>query len=583
MKHILKTLLLIVVVSPLQAGEISRAHYLANEGVMVTRGDTKILFDPLFRNGYGHYELVPDEMEQALFAGTPPWDGIDAVFVSHYHGDHFTPEIMLDFLRARPDIRFYGPAQAIDALRAIAEPADEALLDEVVAIDLEYQQAPIELVMDGLRIEAVRIPHAGWPDGRTEIENIVFRVTLDDDTTVVHMGDADANDIHFEHDAGYWDKRQTSMAFPPYWFFQSEDGRQILDERVHAATSVGIHVPEKMPDDPADRPAEFTGVDLFTSPGETREIVPSMSGKPLRPVHTYSIVARDEQTGQLGAAVQSHWFSVGSRVIWAEPGIGAVATQSFTDPGYGPKGLQLMRAGKTAAEALKPLLAADQHQDVRQVGMVDHNGNAANHTGTNSISEYCDIAGDGYTVQANLMWKPTVCAAMAQAFEQSNGDLAERMMVALEAAQGEGGDIRGKQSAAILVVSGDAEEPSWGGRVFDLRVEDQAEPLVELRRLIKMARAYLLMNEGDEHMTAGNTELAVAAYRGAEALVPDSNEMIFWHAATLAAAGHVDESLPLFSKAFRLWPLWRELVQRLPAAGLLPDDAELMEKILSVE
>lgn len=305
--------------------------------------------------------------------------------------------------------------------------------------------------------------------------------------------------------------------------------------------------------------------------------------KPLRPVHTFSIVARDPATGQLGAAVQSHWFSVGSSVIWAEPGIGAVATQSFVDPSYGPLGLQLMRAGKSAEQALTALLAADEHTDVRQVGMVDSTGVVANHTGGNAIIEYCDHVGENYTVQANLMWKPTVCSAMVKAFKSAEGDLAARMMAALDAAQGEGGDIRGKQSAAMLIVSGDRSLPAWGGRVFDLRVEDSAEPLVELRRLILTARAYNLMNEGDEHMTNGEVEAAIVSYSSAEKLVPDSHEMIFWHAATLAAEGRVDESLPLFKKAFDLWPLWRELVQRLPASGLLPDDPELMQKILSAK
>ncbi len=242
-----------------------------------------------------------------------------------------------------------------------------------------------------------------------------------------------------------------------------------------------------------------------------------------------------------------------------------------------------MRAGKDSDQALRALLAVDEHEDVRQVGMVDANGKVANHTGANAISEYCNLKGGNFTVQANLMWKPTVCTAMVAAFETADGDLAERMLVALEAGEGEGGDIRGRQSAALLVVSGDHTEPAWGGRLFDLRIEDHANPLDVLRRLLNMSRAYQLMNEGDEHMTNGEVEKAVAAYSGAEALVPDSHEMIFWHAATLAADGRVDESLPLFKKAFDMWPLWRELVQRLPASGLLPDDPELMERILSVE
>jgi len=306
-------------------------------------------------------------------------------------------------------------------------------------------------------------------------------------------------------------------------------------------------------------------------------------GPPLRPVNTYSIVALDADTGQLGVAVQSHWFSVGSSVIWAGPGVGAVATQSFIDPNYGPLGLQLMRGGKDASQALHALLAIDAHANVRQVGMVDANGVVANHTGDRAIAEHCEIAGDNFTVQANLMWKPTVCEAMVAAYESSEGDLAERLMAALEAAQDEGGDIRGKQSAAMLVVNGNRSLPPWSGRVIDLRVEDLAEPLVELRRLLLMARAYNLMNEGDELMMVGEIEQAVEAYGSAEALVPESHEMIFWHAATLAGAGRVDESLPLFEKAFMMWPRWRELVPRLPASGLLPDDEELMQKILGVD
>ncbi len=298
---------------------------------------------------------------------------------------------------------------------------------------------------------------------------------------------------------------------------------------------------------------------------------------------TYSIVARDAETGEMGVAVQSHWFSVGSGVLWAEPGIGAVATQSFTDPNYGPLGLQLMRAGKDASGALAALLAADEHADVRQVGMVDANGIVANHTGANAIVEHCEIAGENFTVQANLMWKPTVCKAMAAAYTASNGDLAERMMAALEAAQGEGGDIRGQQSAAMLVVSDDRSLSPWSGRVIDLRVEDHAEPLAELRRLMTMNKAYNLMNAGDEHFMRGEIDQAVAAYGSAEALVPDSHEMIFWHAATLAGAGQVDEALALFAKAFSVWPLWRELVPRLPASGLLPDDPDLIERIVTVK
>ena len=304
-------------------------------------------------------------------------------------------------------------------------------------------------------------------------------------------------------------------------------------------------------------------------------------GHPGRPVNTYSIVARDADTGQLGVAVQSHWFSVGSVVLWAQPGVGAVATQSFVDPSYGPLGLELMRAGKTAEEALTGLLAADEYENVRQVAMVDANGAVANHTGANAIVEHCDDVGEQFAVQANLMWKPGVCHAMKQAFSSSNGDLAERLMLALEAAEGQGGDIRGKQSAAILVVTGDRSQPSWGGRVVDLRVEDHEEPLAELRRLLTLARGYNLMTAGDDFVTEGEIGKAKQAYASAEALMPGNHEAVFWHAVTLADVGEVAEALPLFRRAFEMWPLWRELVPRLPASGLLPDDQELIEQILA--
>ena len=306
------------------------------------------------------------------------------------------------------------------------------------------------------------------------------------------------------------------------------------------------------------------------------------AGLPMRPAHTFSIVAFDPATGQLGAAVQSHWFSVGGSVIWAEPGVGAVATQSFVEVSYGPNGLAAMRGGASAPEALKALLAKDQHTTVRQVGMVDAQGRVAVHTGDKAIDAHCEIAGEHYTVQANMMANPTICPAMKQAFEKAEGDLAARMMAALDAAQAAGGDVRGKQSAAILVVQGDATVPAWKGKVFDLRVEDSQEPLVELRRVLEVARTYRKMTEGDDLMTVGKVEEALAAYSAAEKLSPDNDEAVFWHAATLAAIDRVDESLPLFQKAFAMNPAWRELVQRLPASDLLPKDPALMEKILAL-
>ncbi len=303
--------------------------------------------------------------------------------------------------------------------------------------------------------------------------------------------------------------------------------------------------------------------------------------RPLRPVNTYSIVARDAETGELGVAVQSHWFSVGSSVAWAESGVGAVATQSFIDPSYGANGLVLMRTGASAEQALTGLVSADAHPEVRQVGMVDASGGTAVHTGALAISEACDHEGEGFTVQANLMHRETVCEAMVGAFTSTSGDLAERLMSALEAAEAQGGDIRGKQSAALLVVAAEPSGRPWQDRLFDLRVDDHREPLVELRRLLSVARAYRHMNEGDEQVTRGDIDAAVEEYRKAEALLPGESEPIFWHAVTLASAGRVEESLPLFAAAFGMREEWRELVPRLVAAQLLPDDPEMVEAIVA--
>jgi len=304
---------------------------------------------------------------------------------------------------------------------------------------------------------------------------------------------------------------------------------------------------------------------------------------PHRPVHTYSIVARDAKTGELGVAVQSHWFSVGTSVAWAEAGIGAVATQSFIDPSYGPLGLALMRAGRSAPDALTGLLAADEGRDVRQVAMIDATGRVAAHTGARCIPAAGDHVGEGYSVQANLMEKDTVWPAMAKAYEASRGDLAERLLAALEGAESQGGDIRGRQSAAILVVKGVSSGRPWQDRLFDLRVEDHPSPVVELRRLVTLQRAYNLMNEGDLAVEKKDDAGALKAYSSAEALVPDNAEMAYWHAVALVNMGRADEALPVFAKAFRLHPKWRDLTPRLPKAGLLPDDPKLIARIVAVK
>jgi uncharacterized Ntn-hydrolase superfamily protein len=304
--------------------------------------------------------------------------------------------------------------------------------------------------------------------------------------------------------------------------------------------------------------------------------------RPRRPVHTFSIVARDPNTGELGVAVQSHWFSVGSIVAWAEAGVGAVATQSFVDPSYGKLGLELMRTGKSAPDALKALLAGDEGRDVRQVAMIDIKGAVDAWTGKNDIQAAGHIVGTNYSVQANLMLNDKVWPAMSQAFESTKGDLADRMLAALDAAQAAGGDIRGRQSAALIVVTGKPTGQAWKDRTFDLRVDDSPEPLKELRRLVTLQRAYNHMNAGDLAVEKKDNEGALREYGAAEKLVPDNAEMIYWHAVALVNMQRVDESLPLFRKVFSMDRNWATLTPRLPKSGLLPDDAKLIERILSV-
>lgn len=301
---------------------------------------------------------------------------------------------------------------------------------------------------------------------------------------------------------------------------------------------------------------------------------------PRRPVHTYSIVARDATTGELGVAVQSHWFSVGSAVSWAEAGVGAVATQSFIDPAYGKLGLDSMRVGKSAPDTLAGLVASDSGRDVRQVAMIDAQGRVDAWTGEKSIAAAGHQVGNGFSVQANLMLSAEVWPAMARAFETASGDLAERMLQALEAAESVGGDIRGRQSAALVIVSGTNTGQPWKDRLFDLRVDDHQDPLGELRRLITLQRAYQHMNAGDAAMETSDHQAALREYGAARELVPDHVEMIYWTAVALVNMGRVDEALPMFREIFAKDPNWATLTPRLPRSGLLPDDDAIIDRIL---
>ena len=307
----------------------------------------------------------------------------------------------------------------------------------------------------------------------------------------------------------------------------------------------------------------------------------SWAAKPIRPVSTYSIVAYDEASGQMGVAVQSHWFSVGASVPWAESGVGVVATQSFVEVSYGPLGFELMRSGKTAQEALSALLSIDANEHVRQVAMIDARGKAAVHTGKKCIAEAGHYLGKNYSCQANMMEKNTVWKAMSKAYENTPGPLVDRLMAALEAAQKEGGDIRGRQSAAVIIVSIKSSGVPWKDRIFDLRVEDHPQPLKELKRLITVAKAYIHMNKGDEYLTENNVKAALKEYTTAMNIYPGNPEMMFWPAVTMAATGKVEESLPLFKKVFAMDKRWAELLKRLPEADQFPKDKKLMKKILS--
>jgi uncharacterized Ntn-hydrolase superfamily protein len=295
---------------------------------------------------------------------------------------------------------------------------------------------------------------------------------------------------------------------------------------------------------------------------------------------TYSLVARDPETGDLGVAVQSHFFSVGSVVSWAEPGVGAVTTQSFVEVSYGPRGLELMRAGRSAAGALGELVDRDPGETTRQVAMIDAAGRVAVHTGHNCIREAGHQVGSQMSAQANMMRNPTVPGAMVEAYSSMSGDLADRLLAALDAAEAEGGDIRGRQSAALLVVGGKPTDEPWKARRIDLRVEDHPQPLRELRRLVGLRRAYDAMDQAEQLAVKGDLSVALDHYERAHAAAPDNIEIAFWLGLALAGSGRVDEGREHVRRAVAVDDGWAELLRRLPEAGLLSDDPELLRTLL---
>jgi uncharacterized Ntn-hydrolase superfamily protein len=297
--------------------------------------------------------------------------------------------------------------------------------------------------------------------------------------------------------------------------------------------------------------------------------------------HTFSIVARDAKTGEMAVGVQSHWFSVGTAVPWGEAGVGVVATQSFVNKSYGAKGLALIKSGKTAPEALKELLAQDEGREVRQVAMIDTSGNVNAHTGKNCIDFAAHIVGKNYSVQSNMMLNDKVCPAMVKAFENSEGQpLAERVLLALQAAQAVGGDIRGKQSAAILVVARKSTGQIWNDKLIDLRVDDNDRPLVEMERLLRLFRAYEHMDKGDLATEKNDMKLAMEEYGTAMKMFPKNLEMQYWTAITLANNKKVKDAVVMLQKIYKEDANWRELTKRLTKVNLLTvSETDLKELI----
>ena len=262
-------------------------------------------------------------------------------------------------------------------------------------------------------------------------------------------------------------------------------------------------------------------------------------------------------------ACQSHGFAVGAVVSWAEAGVGAVVTQAFADPSHGPEGLALMRQGLSAADSLASLLAWDTDKERRQVGIVDGRGDVASHTGSEAIPEAGVASGIAYSCLANMAEKASVWDAMARAYENGEGDLAERLLAALEAAEAEGGDLRGKRSAALRIVEPVAGPRAGQGVVFDLRIDDHPEPLAELRRLTSLQRACNHMNAGARAAAAGDWQAAQREYAAAAELDGRNPEIAFWHGLVLASSGDIDAARLLLREAFVAGERWRVLARRL--------------------
>jgi len=295
--------------------------------------------------------------------------------------------------------------------------------------------------------------------------------------------------------------------------------------------------------------------------------------------HTFSIVARDENTGEMGVAVQSHWFSVGTVVAWAKSGVGAVATQSFVNPSYGPNGLKLMDEGLSADEALTKLINMDQGEAFRQVAFIDNTGKTAAHTGEKCVESALHIVHDNFSVQANMMLNDLVVPAMQYAFMKHNNlPLAERLVEVLKAAQAAGGDIRGKQSAALIIVNAEKVENVWEDKKVDLRVDDHKNPIQELERLLKVKRGYDWMNMGDIAIEDNDIDAALKAYSKAEELLKGNTEVTYWKAISLWNADEKEQAIPILKKIFKKDKNWKTLTYRLINSEIISSSEEELDK-----
>ena len=297
---------------------------------------------------------------------------------------------------------------------------------------------------------------------------------------------------------------------------------------------------------------------------------------------TYSIVAKDPKTGNLGVAVQSNWFAVGSLVSWAEAGVGAIATQSFVNASFGPEGLKLLKQGKSAKETLDILIAKDSGRDFRQVAVIDINGNTAVYTGKKCIEAAGNHNEKNFSVQANMMKKASVWPVMAKKYKEAKGVFADRLLQALEAAQNQGGDIRGKQSAAILIVKAKATGKPWEDTVLRLQVDDHTSPLKELRRLYNVHLAYNHMNKGDHYVEKNDIDNALTEYSSAQRMFPNNVEMKYWTAVALANAKRLDEAIKIFKSIFTGNKNWKILTKRIRDNGLLVVSDQDMKQIMTL-